>query len=392
MPPPTVAIIGAGVYGLAAALTLPARGYAVTVFDPGPLPHPGAASTDISKVLRLDYGPDEAYSAWMEQAFEGWRAWNAAWPEPLFHNTGVFYPSRTPLQAGDYEYESYRVLLRRGHRPERLDGAAIAARFPAWATAGFVDGYFNPLGGYAESGRVMRQLLGQAQAAGVALATGQAVTRLHERGSRVAGVVLADGQVFAADHVVAAAGAWTPHLLPWLAGALRSTGMPVFHFRPARLELFQAARFPVFGADITVTGYYGFPLNRDGVVKIAHHGAGRALHPDDPARGVNTAEAAHVRGFLRDYLPELAEAPLVFTRQCFYSDTWDGHLWIAPDPDRPGLVVAAGDSGHAFKFAPVLGAVIADALEGRPHPLQPLFRWRPEVRSGGPQEASRQQA
>jgi glycine/D-amino acid oxidase-like deaminating enzyme len=388
----TVAIIGAGVYGVTAALSLRARGHTVAVFDPGPLPHPGAASTDISKVLRLDYGPDEPYTAWMETAFEGWRRWNAAWPEPLFHNTGVFYPTRTPMQPGKYEYESYQLLLRRGHQPERLDAPAIARRFPAWRAAGLVDGYFNPLGGYAESGRVMRQLLAEAQAAGVQLVTGQAVARLHQQGARAAGVVLTDGRVFEAERVVAAAGAWTPHLLPWLAGELRSTGVPVFHFRPAQPELFRPERFPVFGADVTVTGYYGFPLNRDGVVKIAHHGAGRGLHPDDPARGVVPAEVEHIRGFLRDFLPDLAEAPIVFTRQCFYSDTWDGHLWIAPDPDRPGLVVAAGDSGHAFKFAPVLGEVIAAAVEGRSHPMLPLFRWRPEARGDQRREASRQQA
>ncbi|MBL8056203.1 MAG: FAD-dependent oxidoreductase [Anaerolineales bacterium] len=392
MSSPTIAIIGAGVYGVTAALALQARGYAVTVFDPGPLPHPGAASTDISKVLRPDYGPDEVYTAWMEQAFEGWQRWQAAWPDPLVHLTGVFYPARTPLQPGDYEYESYQVLARRGHRPERLDAAAIAARFPAWAAAGFVDGYYNPLGGYAESGRVMGQLLRQAEAAGVRFVTERAVVRVHEQGSRAAGVVLDDGQVHTAGQVVVAAGAWTPHLLPELAGALRSTGLPVFHLRPARPELFQAERFPVFGADVTVTGYYGFPLHREGVVKIAHHGAGRSLSPADPARGVTEAEIAHLRVFLRGYLPELAEAPLAFTRQCFYCDTWDGHLWIAPDPARPGLVVAAGDSGHAFKFAPVVGDVIADAVEGRPNPLLALFRWRPEVRGGGGQEASRQQA
>ena len=391
MPPHTL-VIGGGMYGVTAALALRARGQAVTLFDPGPLPHPQAASTDISKVLRPDYGSDEAYTVWMEQALAGWQRWQARWPEPVVHWTGALYPSRTPWQAGKYEYESFQVLQRRGFAPERLDAAGLAARFPAWRAAGFVDGYYNPRAGYAESGRVMGYLLAEAQAAGVRLAAGQTVTRLHETDGRVAGVVLADGGTVLGDYVVAAAGAWTHHLLPELRRALRSSGMPVFHLRPAEPDLFRPERFPVFGADVTVTGYYGFPLNRDGVVKIAHHGAGRVLHPDDPARAVDAAETEHLRVFLRGYLPDLADAPIVFTRRCFYSDTWDGHLWIAPDPDRPGLVVAAGDSGHAFKFAPVLGDAIADALEGRPHPLLPLFRWRPELTGAAGQEASRQQA
>ena len=112
------------------------------------------------------------------------------------------------------------------------------------------------------------------------------------------------------------------------------------------------------------------------------------LYEDAAALATVVAQQARAEG----YLPELAEAPLAFTRQCFYCDTWDGHLWIAPDPARPGLVVAAGDSGHAVKFAPVGGDVLAAAVEGRPNPLLALFRWRPEVRGGGGQEASRQQA
>lgn len=360
--PPSVLIVGAGVYGVTGALALRERGYAVTVLDPGPLPHPAAASTDISKVLRLDYGADEPYTAWMEQAFAGWESWNARWPEPLYHRVGVLYPTRTPWQPGKYEYESFQVMRKRGHQPERLDAAAVAARFPAWRAAGFVDGYYHELGGYAESGRVMGHLLAEAQAAGVRLLAGRRCVRLYETDARVAGVVTSDGATLMADHVVVAAGAWTAELLPWLKPVLRAIGMPVWHLRPAEPELFRAERFPVFGADITVTGYYGFPLNRDGVVKIAHHGAGRELSPDSPARGVSVDETAALRAFLSEYLPDLAAAPIVFTRQCFYSDTWDGHFWIAPDPERPGLVVAAGDSGHAFKFAPVLGACLAAAL------------------------------
>ena len=62
-----------------------------------------------------------------------------------------------------------------------------------------------------------------------------------------------------------------------------------------------------------------------------------------------------------------------------YCETHDGNFWIAPDPEHEGLVIAAGDCGHGFKFAPVLGEIIADAVEGRPNPILEKFRWRPEV-------------
>src|SRR5207253_581050 len=82
------------------------------------------------------------------------------------------------------------------------------------------------------------------------------------------------------------------------------------------------------------------------------------------------------RNYLSDSFPALTDSPIVFTRICFYCDTHDGNFWIAPDPERPGLTIAAGDCGHGFKFAPVLGGIIADAVEGKSNPLLGKFRWR----------------
>jgi glycine/D-amino acid oxidase-like deaminating enzyme len=65
-----------------------------------------------------------------------------------------------------------------------------------------------------------------------------------------------------------------------------------------------------------------------------------------------------------------------------YCDTHDGNFWIAPDPEREGLVIAAGDCGHGFKFAPVLGEIIADAVEQKSNPILEKFRWRPAVPVG----------
>jgi len=64
-------------------------------------------------------------------------------------------------------------------------------------------------------------------------------------------------------------------------------------------------------------------------------------------------------------------------------------LWIARDPDRKGFVIAAGDCGHGFKFAPVLGEIIADAGEGKDNPLLTKFQWRPHVRAGSGTDVAR---
>src|ERR1700682_4331477 len=105
-----ILVLGAGVFGVTAAIELRKRGHAVRLLDPGPIPHPLAASTDISKIVRLDYGADETYVALMERALDGWRAWNAGFGAPLFHETGILFLCRAPMTAGGFEHESFSLL------------------------------------------------------------------------------------------------------------------------------------------------------------------------------------------------------------------------------------------------------------------------------------------
>ncbi|MEO7091816.1 MAG: FAD-dependent oxidoreductase, partial [Polyangiales bacterium] len=268
-----VVVAGAGIFGVTAALTLQRRGHRVVLCDPGPVPHPLAESTDISKCIRIDYGADETYTALMERALAGWRAWNEVWGETLFHETGVIFLAQERMQPGGFEHESHRVLTARGHRLERLDEAAIQARFPAWnrGRERFLDGYFNPLGGFAESGKVVARLVRDAVAEGVVLRQGAVVASLVEAGDGVSGVELEGGERIDADVVVVAAGGWSTRLLPELTPSFSTVGLPVFHLRPADPTPYRAAVFPVFGADISRTGWYGFPVNDAGIVKVAHH-------------------------------------------------------------------------------------------------------------------------
>ena len=387
-----VLVVGAGIYGITTALELKARGYHVAALDPGPLPHPLAASTDISKVVRMEYGADETYMEMVEQAYQGWRQWNEEPGETLFHNVGVLMVSRTPMSPGGYEYESYQLLRKRGHAPERLVGDAISRRFPAWKPGAYVDGFFHAKGGYAESGRVVAALVRLAQDKGVTLYPDQAVSALIEEGTRVTGVRTRAGSAFQADHVVVAAGAWTAHLVPDLAPVFKVTGHPVFHLKPANPALFTAPDFVVFTADIARTGWYGFPYHpREQVVKLAHHGAGQVLDPEQDERVVTDSDKGRLRAFLHDTFPALSDTPLVYTRCCLYVDTPDGDFWIDRHPHRAGLTVASGDNGHGFKFAPILGSLIADAVEGRPNPWLPKFRWRDASWQNTRKEAARSQ-
>jgi glycine/D-amino acid oxidase-like deaminating enzyme len=372
--PGHVVVVGGGVFGAAGALELRSRRWSVTLLDPHRLPYHGASSTDVSKLVRMDYGSDVFYHELAEAALEAWDHWNATWPVPVFHEDGLLVLSRGPLSPGGFEHDSWRVLCDRGHVPERLDAPAIARRFPAWSTGVFRDGYFNRRAGWAESGLVVEQLVALARASGVTFVQ-DGFASLADAGSRLSGVTTSSGELIEADRVVVCAGAWTPALLPWLSDRLRSVAQPVLRFRPADPEPFQADVFPPWAAGIAESGWYGFPASADGSVKIGHHGTGEVVPPD--ARGeVSDEHVERARAFLAEALPALAAAPVVERRVCLYCDSFDGDFLIDRDPQRDGLVVAAGGSGHAFKFAPMLGSMIADAVERRPAPWGERFRWR----------------
>lgn len=384
----TVIVIGAGINGVTSAIELKKRRHRVVLVDPGPLPHPLAASTDISKAVRAAYGPDEDYTRLAERCIELWKKWNVDFGIELYHETGVLFVCAEPMQPSGFEYESCRVFEKCEHRFERFDAFTFHQRFPVFAQDRFKDGFFDPDAGYVESGRVVAALIDHAKFHGIELRERANCLVLVETDSRVAGIELQDRQRINGDAVVIAAGAWTPYLLPFTKEFFRATGHPVFYLRPKQPNFFRPERFPFFGADISTTGFYGFPLNQ-GVVKIANHGPGRAMSPDSPERVTTREDEKALREFLRSTIPPLADAPIVNTRICMYCDTNDGDFWIAPDPERPNLIIATGDCGHGFKFAPVLGELIADAVEGKPNPLLQKFRWRPEVKFGETKEAAR---
>jgi glycine/D-amino acid oxidase-like deaminating enzyme len=343
--------------------------------NPGPPPHPKASSTDISKAVRMDYGSDELYMTLMEEAFLAWDKWNLEWDEALYHEDGFLLMCTEEMSPGGFEYESFFLLKKRGHHAERMNQEFLKARFPAWEAKNYSDGYFNPRGGWAESTKVVSHLVKDAHAAGVSLRTDLSMARLWEGGSRIKGVITTSGEPYLADSVIVAAGPWSAVLLPHLAELMRPVAQPIFYFRPENKADYEPERFPVWASDLSKTGWYGFPATPDGTVKVSNHGPGRHVQPDD-SRETTLEEETKCRAFLAGTFPGLAKAPLLNSRTCLYCDTWDGNFYIDHDPDRPGLVVATGGSGHGFKFGPVLGGIIADVVERKPNRYASRFGWR----------------
>ncbi len=367
-------VVGAGVFGATAALELASRGWAVTLLEQGQPPHPDAASTDISKLVRADYGTDRFYVDLVGRAIAGWEAWNARAGRPLYRADGLLVLA-SRWERGRFERDAFETLVDVGRAPDRLDAAVIRRRFSQWR--GGWQGYLNPRAGWAASGEAVGQVVAWCREAGVEVREDAGVVEVMDD----AAVRIGSGTL-AGDVVVVAAGAWTGALVPEAASLLRSVGQPVFHLRPDDPTPWRAPTHRPWCADIGGSGWYGFPATADGVVKIANHGAGAPTDPRGP-RAVDPRWGARLRAFLRENLPGLADAPIAGTRLCLYTDTPDGDLLVDRVPGRRGVVVASGGSGHGFKLAPVLGGVVADAVEGR---VEPRFGWR-EARRGS--EAAR---
>lgn len=372
MPGVTAAVVGAGIFGAAAALELALRGHRVTLFDADEVPAPRAASTDVSKAIRrVWYAGDKAgYVDLVERSADRWHAWERATGRHVLHRTGhlsILHDSG----PGSLIYESMHFLHGRGAvEVQELDARALRRRFPQFAVADDEVGVYDPWGGYLESTAAVRMIVDLAEAAGVTVRERTPVAAVDERGG--AATVRVDGVEHAFDRVVIAAGAWIDRLLPELARPLTVTRQEMLLLPAPDPASFAYPRMPSWGAEPDGEEWYGFPLLRDGSVKVARDRLGPTVDADVDRAGTD-AFAAEVQAMLRCRLPALAGAAGAHGRSCLYTMAPDVHFIIDRVPGTERLVAAGAGSGHAFKFGGVFGPLVAGVVEGRPEPAgEPL--------------------
>ena len=367
-----IAVVGAGVFGLAAAIEAGARGHDVALFDQGEVPHPAASSTDVAKgIRRIWYASDnETYVELAERAALQWSAWEELAGDSFYHPNG----SLTVVSRFDPDgplHASAQFLRKRGAEIMVLSAGDAGERFPQLR---FADGevcVLDPWAGYIESGRAIGVMAGIARAGGCRLYQSTPVTSLEERPSGVALGYRGGSGVY--DRVVVSAGAWVGRLLPAIGAKVRVTHQQMLLIAPPDPAAFSRDRVPVWTFDPGGEGWYGFPLLREGYVKVAKDRLGEVVDPDIDRAG--TAEfAAEALAFVRARLPDLAAGTVVEGRSCLYTTTPDDHFLVDRVPGAERIFVAGGGSGHGFKFGGSLGPLIVDAVEDRPNPLGARFR------------------
>jgi sarcosine oxidase len=173
---------------------------------------------------------------------------------------------------------------------------------------------------------------------------------------------------YKADRLVITAGPWAPGILRELQLPLRVTRQVVYWFEPnGNIELFRQERMPIYVREMEKGQpmLYGFPLtgsDREGV-KVGLHGSEDVCTPETVDRTIGPVEERTIRERLADALPLLA-GRLLHAETCLYTMTPDENFVIDTHPEFPQVTLAAGFSGHGFKFASVLGEVLADLATG----------------------------
>jgi len=136
-------------------------------------------------------------------------------------------------------------------------------------------------------------------------------------------------------------------------------------FQPTKPALFAPERFPVFNMEVDEGRYYGFPVYSIPGVKIGkYHHFHEIVDPDDMNREPTTEDEAVLRAYASRYFPA-SDGPVMALKSCIFTNTPDEHFIIDTLPGEPRVIVASPCSGHGFKFASVIGEILAElAIDG----------------------------
>ncbi|CEL07937.1 Putative Fructosyl amino acid oxidasesarcosine oxidase [Aspergillus calidoustus] len=394
--PAHILIVGGGVFGLSTALSLSRRhpNSQVTLLEASPtIPNPHGSSVDSSRIIRADYS-HSTYAKLATEATDLWR--RTEWGrDGRYTQNGLLlvYPDGDST-AKDYTTKSYHNVKELGEDAQFLPTKADVLRAaPAYGeTLNVAGGYVNWSSGWADAEAGVRFAKQRLDEQGkVCFLTGQ-VTRLlfsEKDNQTVTGVALANNTTVNADLVILATGAWTGALVD-LRGRAVSTGQAIAYMRISDEEQRQLESMPTILN--FATGIFIIPPRKN-VLKIARHAYGYHNPKVVPVPGSATGETMNIslpeqgvpiplegetafRTALGQLLPTFADRPFINTRICWYTDTPKGDFIVTAHPSYPHLFLATGGSGHAYKFFPVIGDKVVDALEGTLAPeLRDLWAW-----------------
>jgi sarcosine oxidase len=324
--------------------------------------HDRGSSHGLTRIIRLAYHEHPSYVPLLRRAYELWHELEQLSGERLLITTGSIEggPEDGPLFQGALEAARIHDLPH-----EVLDVAELRRRFPAYGDfEPSTHVVLQPDGGFLLAERTLLAHINQAVRHGAELHFHEPV--LDWEPTADGGVRVASARAtYEADRLVICAGPWAGRLVPRIASLAVPERQVLAWLQPTRPELFAPDRFPVFVLDVEEGNYYGFPEHDVPGFKFGrYHHLREPMDPDDPDRATHPEDEAILRAFAARYFPGGA-GPTILLKACIFTNSPDEHFVIDRLPDASQVSIAAGFSGHGYKFCSLVGEVMADlALDG----------------------------
>jgi sarcosine oxidase len=363
-----VIVVGLGTAGSATCMNLAQRGVSVLGIDALHPPHALGSHHGESRSVRRAYLEGTAYLPMALRAWDLWRKLETDSGERLLVTTGnlTIGPPDGPALSG------FMDSAQAGGIPhELLTAAEIRRRWPPLAPLRHFSAGLEKEAGIVFPETCIRVFLAMAEAAGARLHVGERVTGW----TSTAGAIDIRSTLgrYTAGRVLIAVGACAGRLLGATGTLLTPKRVPVHWITPPDATAYQLGQFPVnfwqvpineaAGTRAPYREFYALPaIKPGGRVKAAFHNQLADVDLENPPPAVSTAEKAAIRAMLYRFLPPLSDRPTT-SDTCMYTLTPDDHFLMGPLPENEN-VLAVALAGHGFKFAPVVGEILADWLDG----------------------------
>jgi sarcosine oxidase len=365
-----VIVVGAGGMGSAAAFELARRGRRVLALEQFGLVHDQGSSHGHTRIIRQAYYEHPDYVPLVRRAFTRW------YELEQLHGCHLL-TSCDCLSIGQPDSElvlGVKESACRHRLPiEDLTPGDLRRRFPQFQFSDEYPGVLERTAGFLYVEECVRAHILEATRLGAVFHEEEAVRDWSVVPGGVE--VRTDRATYSAAKLVLTAGPWASQLLARHAVPLTVMRQVPLWFGTRDDGAFRRDIFPLYIADTPGGYFYGFPVLDGHGAKVAqHYGAPELNGPDDVVREVSPRDEEPLRRFLAEHLPGI-NGPVRRSAVCIYTLTFDRHFLIDLAPGHSHVAIAAGFSGHGFKFASVVGEILADLADnGRTELPISLFR------------------
>ena len=355
-------VIGVGGMGSAALFHLARSGLKVLGIEQFDIPHSYGSSHGSTRIFRSAYSEGAEYVPLLRSAYASWRELEAIAGKSILRLTGGLDIGA----AKSWTVEgSRKSCLAHGLEFEELDGGEVNRRFPGYRLPTSARAVYQAQSGYLLSESAIAAYAQAARDRGAEIRVGERVRSWRRDAGGLC--VETDAGAYRAARLAITAGSWTGKLCPPLQSLCRPERQVMLWTAPAAPALFAPERFPIFNLEAPGGRFYGFPDHRGEGFKIGkyHHLRQYVDDPDRVDRECGAADEAVLREAVQEYFPG-ANGPARRLQACLFTNSPDEHFILDRYPGEADVFVAAGFSGHGFKFCSVIGKIVAEFCLDKP--------------------------